>query len=78
MQYNPMSKTGGLFAKYIDTFYKLKIQASGLPDEFASVDEFAETIRIQEGIILDKEKIEKNPAFRAVAKLCLNSLWGFF
>ena len=31
-----------------------------------------------QGILLDKTKIIKNPGLRAIAKLCLNSLWGKF
>ena len=31
-----------------------------------------------EGILLRHENIKKNPGLRAVAKLCLNSLWGRF
>ena len=30
------------------------------------------------GIDLELDKIEKNPGLKAVAKLCLNSLWGKF
>ena len=64
--------------RYIDTFFKLKTQASGLPEQFSSVDDYVEDIFLKEGIRLDREKIERNPAFRGVAKMCLNSLWGFF
>ena len=31
-----------------------------------------------QGILLDKTKIDYNPGLRAIAKLCLNSLWGKF
>ena len=31
-----------------------------------------------QGILLDKNKIVFNPGLRAIAKLCLNSLWGKF
>ena len=31
-----------------------------------------------QGILSDKDKIEKYPGLRAIAKLCLNSLWGKF
>ena len=31
-----------------------------------------------EGILLRREMIKKNSGLRAVAKLCLNSLWGRF
>ncbi len=32
----------------------------------------------QQGITLDKDKIQENPSLRAIAKLRLNSLWGKF
>jgi hypothetical protein len=30
-QFNPATEKGGLFATYIDTFFKLKAEASGYP-----------------------------------------------
>jgi len=33
-QYDPQTGQGGLFAKYIDTFLKLKTEASGYPARF--------------------------------------------
>ena len=77
-QYDSVSKNGDLFAEYIDTFYKLKTKASGLPEEFATIAEYVEYIKEQEGIELDGSRFEKNPSFRVVEKTCLNSLWGFF
>ena len=31
-----------------------------------------------EGILLDREKIEKNPGIRSISKLALNSFYGKF
>ncbi|KAL4084019.1 hypothetical protein QTP88_029335 [Uroleucon formosanum] len=42
------------------------------------IKEYIKIIFHKLGILLDKDKIEDNPSRRAVAKLCLNSLWGKF
>ena len=68
-----------LFADYINTFLKIKQEASGYPKGVTTekqkqqyVDEYFE----REGICLDPDKIEYNPGLRALAKLMLNSFWG--
>lgn len=79
--YDPVTKTGGLFAEYINTFLKIKQEASGWPVECVDDQSKAHYINEYErveGILLEPEKIEKNPGLRAVAKLCLNCLWGKF
>ena len=80
-QYDRASDEGGLFVEYINTFLKLKAEASGYPswvrtpaDEDRYVEEFSQS----EGIVLDKEAISFNAAKRGLAKLCLNSMWGKF
>ena len=80
-KYDPFSKRGGLFSPYINTFLKIKQEASGPPDWIKSdadsvkyVEEYFE----KEGISLDKCSIKKNPGLRALSKLCLNSFWGKF
>jgi hypothetical protein len=78
-QYNPQTRLGGIFAEYIDTFLKLKAEASGYPDWVRSSDDENRYIREfseSEGIQLDKDRIQRNAARRALAKLCLNSMWG--
>ena len=57
-EFDPVTKEGGFFDEYIDTFLKLKTQASGLPEQFSSVDDFVEDIFLKEGIRLDREKIK--------------------
>ena len=37
--YDPQSKEGGLFTGYINTFLKLKQQASGYPDQCKTEEE---------------------------------------
>lgn len=80
-----------LFKSYVNTFLKIKQEASGFPDwVFKDKDKLPPEI-IEErkqlyikdywekqGIKLDYDKIEVNPGLRFIAKLCLNSLWGKF
>jgi G:T-mismatch repair DNA endonuclease (very short patch repair protein) len=80
-QYDPATKTGGVFAEYINLFLKIKQESSGYPE--CCVDEESKKLYIdnfyaREGILLDPLKIVNNPGLRFVAKACLNSLWGRF
>lgn len=80
-QYDPINKTGGIFADYINTFFAQKTQASGYPPECVTEQDkdwyISEFERI-EGIKLDKDSIQFNPGLRIVTKLANNSLWGKF
>ena len=78
-QYKPETDQGGFFVKYINTFPKLKAEASGYPcwvrspeDEDRNVESFWQS----EGIRLDREYIRLNAAKRGVDKFYLNSMWG--
>ena len=71
--------TDELFKEYVNTFLKMKQEASGYPKECVTdeqkqryIDEYYE----KEGIRLDPNKIKYNPGLRSLAKLMLNSLWG--
>jgi hypothetical protein len=71
-QYDKQTGEWGLFAHYIDTFLKLKAEASGYPswvrspqDEGRYIQNFYES----EGIRLNKDAICTNAAKRALAKL---------
>jgi len=55
---------------------KIKLEAS--PHSYNSNEEYVQDIKEKLGIDLDPEKIEVNLGRRAVAKICLNSLWGKF
>jgi len=77
-RYDPKTGNGGLFAEYMDTFFKLKQEASGYPswvrtedDKVRQSDQFHQ----DEGIRLDRDSIGYNAAKRGLAKLCLNSMW---
>jgi len=77
-QYNPETGDGGIFANYINTFLKLKAEASGYPGWVRSPedeDRYVELFWQSEGIRLDRECIKFNAAKRGLAKLCLNSMW---
>jgi hypothetical protein len=78
-QYDKNTGEGGLFVEYVNTFLKLKAEASGYPTwvtTSADKDQYVAAFQESEGIILDKEMIRPNAAKRALSKLCLNSLWG--
>ena len=79
-KYDPVSRTGCLFAEYIDTFLKLKQEASGWPGWCQGGEtlraNYVDDYHRREGISLDPDRIEKNPGLRSLAKLALNSFWG--
>ena len=70
-----------LFKDYVDTWLKLKTEASGYP-RWAQTDMekqvYRERYEAREGIVLSGNNIEKNPGRKATAKLMLNSFWGKF
>jgi hypothetical protein len=72
---------GGLFAKYVNYFLRLKQQASGYPSWVTTEEDkdryIAEYFEM-EGIKLDKDQIELDETKRTLAKVCLNSLWVKF
>jgi hypothetical protein len=84
-KYDPHTRDGRLFAECINTFLKLKAEASGYPacvryracvrnpeDE----ERYVTIFDAREGVLMDREAIRPNAAKRGLAKLCLNSLWG--
>ena len=74
-------RSNQLFKKYVSTFLKIKQEASGYPDWVKNDEDklkYVKQYEEQQGILLDREKISYNPGLRAIAKLCLNSLWGKF
>ena len=67
-------RTNNMFREYIKTFLQIKLETS--LHSYKSDDEYKRVVSERLGILL--EKIEPNPGMRAIAKLCLNSLWGKF
>ena len=79
--YDPQTKKGGLFTGYINTFLKLKQQASGFPENVKSEEEknrYIDKYFNHEGILLERDFIKKNPGLRSLSKLALNSFYGKF
>jgi len=79
IQYCPVKKSGGLFTKYVNTFLKLKTEASGYPswcNTDADKEEFIKQFYEKEGISLDKDNIKYNAGLRLIAKAFLNNFWG--
>jgi hypothetical protein len=84
-KYDPITKLGGLFATYVDTFLRGKTESTGWPDYIESEsdsakvhlkDNYISEFYDKEGVMLDKKLIIKNPGLRATCKTCLNSHWG--
>lgn len=76
----PQRKTG-LFRDYIDTWLKLKEEASGYPSDCVTGEQQRQHCRDwfeREGIVLSHRNIAKNPGQRALSKMMLNSMWGKF
>ncbi|XP_071088813.1 uncharacterized protein [Haliotis cracherodii] len=77
-QHDPDTQQVGLFDTYIDRHFQEKLEASGYPEGCTDHDAYIQEIYDKEGIGLDKDRIEKNPGCRTIAKMQLNSLWGKF
>ena len=72
-------KSDTLFKEYIDTFAKIKLEASGYPKNCVTDEQkqaYMDDILEHQGIQLDPTRIVYNPGLRALAKLMLNSFWG--
>ena len=72
----------GLFKDYVNTWLKLKQEASGWPDwvgdDETKRQQYIHDYHQNEGILLEYPKIQHNPGLRALAKMMLNSMWGKF
>ena len=84
-QYDQASGEGGRFAAYVKTFLRLKQQqASSWPSsctDDTTKERYIDEYEREEGIRLDREKIEKNSGSRSVAKLLkfiLGKVWAAF
>jgi len=70
-----------LFREYVNTFLRIKQEASGYPSWVKTPEDqdlYIQQYRDVEGIELRKDSIGQNPGLRTVAKLALNSFWGKF
>jgi hypothetical protein len=80
-QCDQKTKTGGHLADYVNTFLKMRQEASGWPEWSPNENDRWRYIRDyheKEGILLPYNDIKKNPGLRALAKLMLNNFWGKF
>ena len=78
-QYNQVTGEQGHFDKYVNSFLKLKAEASGYPPGVVTEEAkraFIAEFYQREGIRLDYANIKHNPGLRSLAKLMLNSFWG--
>src|SRR5436190_19772438 len=71
-------RSNELFRGYIRDFMKIKLETSPWKNDFETVEQYVQSVKLGMSIDLDVSKIEDNPGKRAVAKICLNSLWGKF
>jgi hypothetical protein len=77
--YDESKRHVGLFADYINTFLKDKLESSGFPSYVKTAEqqeEYIQKIEVREGIRLESDKIQKNKGRRTVAKIALNAFWG--
>jgi len=72
----------GLFRDYVNTWLKIKQEASGWPswvgDDESKRQQYLREYEEHEGIQLEYDKIEHNAGLRTLAKMMLNSMWGKF
>ena len=75
-KYDPHTREGVLFAYYINTFLKIKAEASGYSHWVRNPDkeQYVETFNAMEGVLLHRDAIRPNAAKRGLAKFRLNSL----
>ena len=69
-----------LFKEYVRKFIKIKMESSPLtvgPDcKYKTIDHFKKVVK--DKLDIELGEIKHNPGMRAIAKMCLNSLWGKF
>jgi hypothetical protein len=78
-KYNPQIGDGGIFVYYINTFMKLKAEASGYTNWVQCPEDgdlYISEFHKNEGMQTDKDGIALNPAKPGLTKLCLNSMWS--
>jgi hypothetical protein len=75
--YHFETQSSKLFTKFMNQLYKIKLLASGKPENI-NLSDFISTMKEKEGIDLTNSNFEKNAGLRYIAKLLLNSFWGRF
>lgn len=74
--WNFKEKSNFLFEEHVNDFMKIKLETSPWKNYFESVQDYITAIKSCLDIDLDHKIIAPNPGKCAVAKICLNSLWG--
>lgn len=69
-------KSDNIFKGYIRNFLKIKTESAGYSGD--DIDDYIKRYNEHCGVLLEKDKIKKNPGMKLLAKICLNSLWGKF
>ena len=65
-----------IFREYQNEFLRNKIEASGLPEQFSTVEEYCAYVLENDNIQLRPEFVKKDSIIRKMAKDSVNSLWG--
>lgn len=74
--YDPETKRDGLFSGYVRENMALKMEASGWPNGVETEeqkDKYIQDIYKEDGIIIKKDRVVRNPGKRTLGKLILNS-----
>jgi hypothetical protein len=71
-------KSVNLFKGYGNDFMKIRLETSPCGSDFEAVQNYTTAVKNCLGIDFYSENIKSNPGKRAVAKICLNPLWGKF
>lgn len=77
--WNEHSQSNSLFADYILSFFRIKMQSEGFPSNCKTEDEkkqYHETINKENNLNIEFDDIVKNAGLRNTAKSLINSLWG--
>src|SRR5207244_4603290 len=69
-----------LFKEYMKTFMKIKVETSIDPEKMSEeeINKIIAEHALHYGIVLERNRMQKNEGLRAIAKLCLNNLRGKF
>ena len=78
-QYDPKTRSGGIFAEFMNTFLRVKQESSKLPKEYiGNISAYIDLLWQREGIKMEITKLRFNEGLRKICKNIVNSLWGKF
>lgn len=79
VEYCNETQSNGLFSDFVNTFMKIKVEASGWPrgcDTDEQKDAYIKHCEEVDGIVIDKDAVKYNSSYRNCSKVINNSLWG--